>query len=172
MDDLPRCRWANSSAEMQRYHDEEWGILRDDDTRFFEYLCLEIFQAGLSWDTIIRKRPQMRAALCSFDFSRIANFSEHDVDRLMTDTRVIRHRTKIEAIIENARIFERIVSEHGSFLKFLEEHKQDSLDAWIALFRRTFRFMGPEIVREFLESAGMIGTHEPTCHSARLSTSR
>ena len=141
---------------MRTYYEEEWGRLIDDDVRFFEYLCLEIFQAGLSWELIIRKREGMREALDGFDFRVIAQYDDATIGTLMTDPRVIRSRVKLEAIRNNARAMRGIIDARGSFLRWLEENRKDSIDAWTKLFRSTFRFMGPEIVREFLESSGVI----------------
>jgi DNA-3-methyladenine glycosylase I len=143
---------------MRTYYEKEWGRLIDDDERFFEFLCLEIFQAGLSWETIVKKRDGMRHALDGFDFTRIARYDDAMIERLCSDVRVIRHRMKLEAIRSNAQVFSEIIDEHGSFLVWLTKNGQDSLEDWIVLFRRTFSFMGPEIVREFLESAGVIDT--------------
>ena len=153
--------WVRSEV-MRVYYENEWGRLVDDDRRFFEFLCLEIFQAGLSWETIIRKRDGMGEALDGFDFSLIAHYNDARIDSLCADPRVIRHRLKLEAIRSNASVFASIVRDHGSFLAWLRTNKQASLDGWIVLFKDTFRFMGPEIVREFLESSGVIGT-DGTC---------
>ena len=143
---------------MREYYEKEWGRLIDDDVRFFEYLCLEIFQAGLSWETIIRKRDGMRAALDGFNHAIIAGYSDARIHELCSDERVIRHRQKLEAIRYNAQVFRRIVDEHGSFLKWIEANRQGSLGSWTRLFKRTFSFVGPEIVREFLESSGVVDT--------------
>lgn len=141
---------------MREYYEAEWGRLVDDDVRFFEFLCLEIFQASLSWETIIRKREGMRDALDGFDPSVIANYDDARLDELTSDTRVIRHRSKLEAIRYNANIFLELSNEHGSFVSWLASDPPNELDGWIKRFKRTFRFTGPEIVREFLESSGVI----------------
>ena len=152
---------------MREYYTNEWGHLMDDDRRFFEFLCLEIFQAGLSWETIIRKREDMREALDGFEPSCISQYSDERVEGLLSDTRVIRHRGKLEAIRANARVFVRIVDDHGSFLAWLRVNEQESLDAWTRLFKRTFAFTGSEIVREFLESSGVIGRDGTVTESFR-----
>jgi DNA-3-methyladenine glycosylase I len=149
--------WVRSEL-MREYYRTEWGRLIDDDTRFFEFLCLEIFQAGLSWDLIIRKREGMRDALDGFDFRAIARYSDEKIGSLSSDARIIRNRRKLEAIRSNARTFRSITDTHASFLAWLRANEQDTLDAWTALFKRTFRFVGPEIVREFLESSGVLET--------------
>lgn len=141
---------------MRAYYEREWGRLVDDDRRFFEFLCLEIFQAGLSWDTIVRKRDGMADALDGFDYRVIANYSDERIEELTNDARVIRYRMKLLAIRSNARVFVSLVDEHGSFLSWLAAHRAEGLDGWVKLFRKTFTFTGPEIVREFLESSGVI----------------
>ena len=161
--------WVKSPL-MREYYENEWGRLVDDDRRFFEYLCLEIFQAGLSWETIIRKRQGMREALDGFDYAIIARYSDAKLDTFCSDARLIRHRGKLEAIRHNAEVFAGIVDEHGSFLAWLRSNEQDSLDDWMRLFKRSFRFMGPQIVREFLESSGVITTDGRVTGSFRRAT--
>lgn len=141
---------------MREYYEREWGRLIDDDVRFFEFLCLEIFQAGLSWETIIRKRDGMREALDGFDFRIVSAYPDARIDALAQDPRVIRYRLKLEAIRSNARVFCGLVDEHGSFLAWLSTDPEHDLDGWVNRFKRTFSFTGPEIVREFLESSGVI----------------
>src|ERR1700760_2867726 len=102
-DGLPRCRWGDSTPEYRAYHDTEWGFPVTDDRRLFEKLCLEGFQAGLSWLTILRKRENFRAAFDGFDFEKVAHFGARDVKRLLADEGIIRHRGKIEATINNAQ---------------------------------------------------------------------
>src|SRR5438128_7145104 len=103
MNTLPRCPWAVEPSEYRRYHDEEWGRPVVDDTRIFEKLCLEAFQSGLSWLTILRKREAFRAAFAKFDIATVAYFDEHDVARLLKDDGIVRNRAKVEATIGNAR---------------------------------------------------------------------
>lgn len=145
------------SDASRRYYHEEWNRLEDDDRRFFEYLCLEIFQADLSWDLVMRKREGMREALDGFDFRRIQRYDDERLEELGADPRVVRNRRKLAAIRDNARSFSRIVAEDGSFLAWLRSDPERDLDAWVLRFRSRFAFMGPEVVREFLESAGVLG---------------
>lgn len=158
--------WVRSDL-MREYYRNEWGRLVDDDRRFFEYFCLEIFQAGLSWETIIRKREGMRESLDGFDYASIARYSDAKLGELCSDALLIRHRGKLEAIRYNARVFTGIVDGNGSFLSWLRANEQDSLNEWTHLFKRSFRFMGPQIVREFLESSGVLDTNGMTTVSFR-----
>src|SRR5690349_6093230 len=114
-----RCRWSAAAPEFLAYHDTEWGFPVSDDHRLFEKLSLEGFQAGLSWRTILAKRTSFRAAFHDFDFARIARFTERDVDRLLGDEGIVRHRGKIEAVINNARQAQTLVKEEGSLAAFV-----------------------------------------------------
>ncbi|WP_275115357.1 DNA-3-methyladenine glycosylase I [Thiomicrorhabdus sediminis] len=102
-DGKPRCSWCSAASEFVEYHDKEWGYPVDNDIRLFEKLCLESFQSGLSWRTILAKRDNFRSAFHGFDFNEIARFTEKDVERLLTDKGIVRHRGKIEAVINNAK---------------------------------------------------------------------
>src|SRR5690349_3645068 len=113
-DGVARCWWADSAPEYRAYHDTEWGFPVGDDIRLFEKLSLEGFQAGLSWLTILRKRPAFRRAFAGFDYKRIAGFDEHDVARLLGDAGIIRHRGKIEAVINNAGRAVELAQSEGS----------------------------------------------------------
>ena len=130
----------------------------------FERLILEINQAGLSWLTILRKRAAFRGAFAEFDVDRVAAFESADVDRLLSDSGIIRNRLKIEATIENAKRIQALRQSHGSFSAWLEQHHPRSEAEWTRLFRQTFRFTGGQIVNEFLLSLGYLpGAHEPDC---------
>lgn len=118
-DGQPRCDWCAASAQLQDYHDREWGFPVADDVRLFEKISLEGFQAGLSWRTILAKREAFRAAFCGFDFRQVAQFGEADVERLLGDRGIVRHRGKIEAVIHNARCACRLVEEEGSLARFI-----------------------------------------------------
>src|SRR5438105_15870942 len=117
-DGKPRCRWCASAPEFFVYHDTEWGFPVNDDHRLFEKLCLEGFQSGLSWRTILAKRENFRAAFHVFDFDRIARYSSRDVDRLLDDEGIVRHRGKIEAVINNARRARELVKREGSLAAY------------------------------------------------------
>src|SRR5687768_9444895 len=118
-DGIARCWWAGSDALYQHYHDQEWGQPMRDDVRLFEKICLEGFQSGLSWITVLRKRENFRRAFRDFDLDAVARFTKRDVDRLLKDEGIIRHRGKIESAINNARRAKEIVREHGSLASFL-----------------------------------------------------
>src|SRR5260370_20570267 len=118
-DRKPRCRWCGAAPEFLDYHDTEWGFPVSDDRRLFEKLSLEGFQSGLSWRTILAKRESFRAAFHDFDFDRIARFTERDVDRLLKDESIVRHRGKIEAVVNNAQRALELVKPEGSLAAFI-----------------------------------------------------
>jgi DNA-3-methyladenine glycosylase I len=146
------------------YHDREYGFpLRDDDA-LFERLVLEINQAGLSWLTILKKRDAFRRAFDGFDLDRVARYGDKQKARLLGDAGIIRNRLKVEAAIENARRIQALRKSHGSFAAWLDAHHPREKEAWVRLFRQTFRFTGGEIVGEFLMSTGYLpGAHHPGC---------
>ena len=163
-DGRPRCRWAVSAPEYVAYHDDEWGRPVHGDDPLFEKLCLEAFQSGLSWLTILRKREAFRAAFADFDIAAVAAFGDDDVARLMADAGIVRNPLKIEAVIENARRLQAIRESEGSFAAWLDTQHPLSREKWVKLFKQTFRFTGGEIVGEFLMSLGYLkGAHVPSC---------
>lgn len=146
------------------YHDEQYGYPIADDNELFCRLILEINQAGLSWETILKKEASFRKAYHGFNIKRVASYQAADRARLMKDAGVIRNRLKINAAIENARTILALQKEHGSFKKWLELHHPKSKAEWVKLFKKTFKFTGGEIVNEFLMSIGLLpGAHDPTC---------
>ncbi|HET9983210.1 MAG TPA: DNA-3-methyladenine glycosylase I [Longimicrobiales bacterium] len=146
------------------YHDHEYGFPLRDDAALFERLTLEINQAGLSWLTILKKKPAFRAAFEGFDIDRVAGYGEAERARLLADAGIIRNRLKVDAVIENARRLQRIRGEHGSFAAWLDRHHPATKPEWVKLFKRTFVFTGGEIVGEFLLSTGYLpGAHVPGC---------
>ena len=155
---------AASHPVHAAYHDTEHGFPVADDAALLERLVLEINQAGLAWETVLRKRASMRAAYAGFDPDRVAAFDDADRARLLADPGVIRNRLKVNAAIENARRLRDLRGSHGSFGAWLDAHHPQDLDAWRALFKRTFVFTGGEIVREFLVSTGYLpGAHQASC---------
>ncbi len=147
-----------------QYHDLEYGfpILTDDG--LFERLILEINQAGLSWETILKKREGFQKAYANFNLERVAAFDDEDFARLMADASIIRNSLKINAAVFNAKRILEIQRDHGSFLVWLEFHHPLELEAWMRLFKKTFVFTGGEIVREFLVSTGFLpGAHDSDC---------
>lgn len=146
------------------YHDREYGFPIDDETALFERLCLEIFQAGLSWLLILNKRAGLNRAFSGFRVDAVAGFGEDDVARLLADPAIIRNRAKIDAIIANAARVQALRADFGSFAAWLAAHHPLSEKNWLALFRATFRFTGPEVTREFLTSIGYLpGAHRRDC---------
>jgi DNA-3-methyladenine glycosylase I len=185
-DGLPRCPWGLSPPEYLRYHDEEWGRPVSDDNRIFEKLCLEGFQSGLSWLTILRKRQGFRTAFASFDPAAVARFSDGDVARLLGDASIVRHRGKIEATIANARAVVALWAEGQSLGQVLWSYEPPApggagaagplrlgeLPAATAqskalsadLRRRGFRFVGPTTVYAAMQSLGVVNDHLEGCH--------
>ena len=153
-----RTRWHGP------YHDTEYGFPLDDDAALFERLILEINQAGLSWLTILKKRDAFRRAYDGFDPAIVAAYGARDRRRLLADTGIIRNRLKVDAAIANAARILELRESHGSFAAWLAAHHPRSKAEWVALFKRTFRFTGGEIVGEFLMSIGYLpGAHVETC---------
>lgn len=146
------------------YHDTEYGFPTRDDAVLFERLALEINQAGLSWLTVLKKRHAFSAAFDGFEIAAVARYGEAERARLLGDAGIIRNRLKIDAVIHNARVVEGLIAEHGSFALWLDDCHPLSKDAWVKLFKKTFRFTGGEITGEFLMSTGYLaGAHEETC---------
>jgi DNA-3-methyladenine glycosylase I len=155
---------AERRALHQQYHDKLYGFPIHDDNELFGRLILEINQAGLSWETILKKETSFRKAYHNFDIRKVAAYSEKDVTRLLKDAGIIRNRLKINAAIENARTIRLLQKESGSFEKWLIHHHPKTKEEWVKLFKKTFRFTGGEIVNEFLMSIGFLpGAHDVDC---------
>lgn len=151
-------------ALHKAYHDHLYGFPIHNDNELFCRLVLEINQAGLSWETILKKEAAFRKAYDNFDPETIAAYSERDLERLMADPGIIRNRLKINAAIENAKTILRLQTEYGSFKNWLEFHHPKPIAEWVKLFKKTFRFTGGEIVNEFLMSIGYLpGAHTADC---------
>jgi DNA-3-methyladenine glycosylase I len=146
------------------YHDNFYGFPIDSDDELFERLVLEINQAGLSWDTILKKQVNFKQAYKNFNIKKVAAFKEKDFERLMNDAGIIRNRLKINAAIENAKAILAIQKEFGSFKKWIDYHHPKAKDEWVNIFKKTFKFTGGEIVNEFLMSTGYLpGAHVESC---------
>ncbi len=146
------------------YHDTMYGFKIDSDHELFERLILEINQAGLSWDTILKKQKNFKQAYAQFDIEKVAQFNEFDFERLMNDAGIIRNKLKILAAISNAQVIMEIQKEYGSFKKWIEFHDPLDKTQWVKLFKKTFKFTGGEIVNEFLMSTGYLeGAHHADC---------
>lgn len=177
-DGKPRCRWCAAAPEFLNYHDTEWGFPVDDDFRLFEKLSLEGFQSGLSWRTILAKRENFRMAFQGFDYNRIAKFTENDVVRLLLDKGIVRHRGKIEAVINNAQRAVELVKNEGSLAAYIWqfEPKPEYLAApqsastslastalSKALKKQGWKFVGPTTVYAFMQAMGLINDHVDGC---------
>ncbi|MES2430304.1 MAG: DNA-3-methyladenine glycosylase I [Bacteroidota bacterium] len=146
------------------YHDTQYGFPIEDDNELFCRLILEINQAGLSWTTILKKQEGFRKAYHNFDIKKVAGYKEKDIERLLNDAGIIRNKLKVNAAIENAKTILRIQKESGSFKNWLAEQHPKTKQEWTALFKKTFKFTGGEIVNEFLMSAGYLpGAHSENC---------
>jgi len=158
------CDVAPGHPVHQPYHDEEYGFPQDDERVLFERLSLEIFQAGLSWLIVLKKRPALVAAFDRFEPDLVAAYGEADILRLMGDAGIIRNRRKIEAVIENAKRLKALRASHGSFAAWVAAHHPLDKAGWVKLFKKTFVFMGGEVVNEFLMSIGYLpGAHREDC---------
>lgn len=161
---IPLIPVEERRALHQRYHDHLYGFPIQDDNELFGRLILEINQAGLSWETILKKEKSFRIAYDQFDIQTIANYSEKDRERLLQDAGIIRNRLKINAAIENAKTIIELQSEFGSFENWLNHHHPKTKEEWVKIFKKTFRFTGGEIVNEFLMSIGFLpGAHDFDC---------
>jgi DNA-3-methyladenine glycosylase I len=178
--ELVRCSWAGSDTLYQHYHDREWGRPVIDDNRLFEKLCLEGFQAGLAWITILRKRENFRAAFHDFEIDRVASMGEADVERLLLDTGIIRHRGKIASTIDNAKRAKAIRDEFGSLAAYVWRFEPDRSRGSIRsgeipaetemsrrlskdLKKRGFSFVGPTTVYAFMQAMGLVNDHIDEC---------
>jgi DNA-3-methyladenine glycosylase I len=173
-----RCRWCGTAPELIDYHDTEWGFPVSDDYRLFEKLSLEGFQSGLSWRTILAKRENFRAAFDGFDFGRIARFTQRDLDRLLNDEGIVRHRGKIEAVINNAQRAQELVKQEGSLAAFIWRYEPDSkqiaepqtvstsaesLALAKDLKKMGWKFVGPTTAYAFMQAMGLINDHVAGC---------
>jgi DNA-3-methyladenine glycosylase I len=158
---VKRCAWATREP-LLTYHDKEWGTPRHDERTLFEFLVLEGAQAGLSWETILRKRAAYRAAFARFDPKKVARFGARDVARLVRDTGIVRNRAKITSAIGNANAFLAVAKEHGSFDAYVWRCR-DPAELSRELRRRGFRFVGPTICESFMEAVGILNHHERAC---------
>ena len=172
-DGLPRCRWCAGAPEFLPYHDTEWGFPVKDDQRLFEKLCLESFQSGLSWRTILAKRENLRAAFHGFDVRRVARFDERDVERLLKNPGIVRNR-----LIHNARMAQELAAQEGSLAAYFWRHEPDlasigepqtvsttstSMAVSKDLKKRGWKFVGPTTVYAFMQAMGLVNDHANGC---------
>ena len=184
-DGLQRCAWQGNLDDYRRYHDDEWGRPVTDDRRLFEKVCLEGFQSGLSWLTILRKREAFRAAFAGFDFDKVATFDETDIERCLADTGIVRHRGKIVSTINNARRAQELRQEFGSLAGYFWSHEPPAAErpakvtyeAIVAnpttptsiriskdLKKRGWTFVGPTTIYAFMQAMGLVNAHIQGCH--------
>ncbi|HEY4068320.1 MAG TPA: DNA-3-methyladenine glycosylase I [Burkholderiaceae bacterium] len=184
-DGLMRCAWCAATPGYQHYHDNEWGFPVTDDRRLFEKLCLEGFQAGLSWLTILNKREAFRAGFANFDAERVARFGEKDIARLLADAGIVRHRGKIESTINNAKRVLELRAEFGSLSAYAQQYKAvaagrpkrmtlvalkamstspESVAMSKDLKKRGWSFVGPTTVYAFMQAMGLVNDHLDGCH--------
>lgn len=150
----------------EHYHDNEYGFPIHDDNLLFARLILEINQAGLSWETILKKKDNFFKAFDDFNIDKVARYTDKKKEKLMQDAGIIRNRLKIEATVHNAKVIQQLQKEHGSFEKWLDKNHPKTKEEWMKLFKQTFRFTGGEIVNEFLMSTGYL----PGCHADHCPT--
>jgi len=175
-DGKSRCSWCGTVAEFIPYHDDEWGFPVDDDIGLFEKICLESFQSGLSWRTILAKRENFRAAFKQFDFNKVARFKDADVERLLQDEGIVRHRGKITAAINNAQRAKEMVKSEGSLAAFFWRYEPTASEppqtvsvspesAALAkeLKKRGWKFVGPTTAYAFIQAMGLINDHSEGC---------
>lgn len=183
-DGITRCWWCGNDSLYQNYHDQEWGFPVADDQRLFEKVCLEGFQSGLSWITILKKRENFRKAFCDFEIEKVARFDQHDVERLVQDAGIIRHRGKIESAISNAHQAIKLIEEFGSLSSYFWKFKPspetrpkkmdydtvktiaitpESTALSKDLKKRGWKFVGPTTMYAFMQSMGIVNDHLEGC---------
>ncbi|MEW8626643.1 MAG: DNA-3-methyladenine glycosylase I [Candidatus Thiodiazotropha sp.] len=177
-DGKQRCTWCEAAPAFLEYHDTEWGFPVKDDYRLFEKLCLEGFQAGLSWRTILTKRENFRAAFDDFDFHKIARYSQREINRLLKNEGIVRHRGKIEAVINNAKCAQEMVDREGTLAAFIWRYEPDtkqlakpqsvstsaeSIALSKELKRLGWKFVGPTTIYAFMQAMGLINDHVEAC---------
>ncbi len=163
LDGKTRCRWAATDPVLAAYHDEEWGEPPLGEAGWFERLSLEVFQAGLSWRTVLAKREGFRRAFRDFEPKLVAGFTSKDVAGILRDPGIVRNRAKVLATVENARTVLALAHDHGSFADWVRAQPSE-LDRQLRIYRQTFQFAGPQVVEAFLQSVGRVEVpHEAGC---------
>jgi DNA-3-methyladenine glycosylase I len=177
-----RCPWPKNDNLMIKYHDTEWGVPLHEDKKLFEFMVLDAFQAGLSWQIVLKKRDGFKKAFVNYNLKKVSNFDEDQIQKLLYDESIIRNRLKIESTVENAKAFIRVQKEFGSFDKYIWQfvsykpkvnkwHKLNEIPVSSAesdnmskdLKKRGFKFVGSTICYSFMQAAGMINDHLVTC---------
>ena len=177
-----RCGWCKGDTLYEKYHDEEWGVPVKDDSKLFEFLILETFQAGLSWITILRKRENFRRAFDNFDYKKVANYNQDKIDELLQDKGIVRNKLKINATITNAAAFMQIQHKFGSFSEYIwafvdgkpiknsfKDYRNAPSNTELSdriskdLKKRGFKFVGSTVIYAHMQATGMVNDHEITC---------
>ena len=175
--DKERCQWCNFKNELYiKYHDEEWGTPNYDDNELFELLILESFQAGLSWECVLNKREYFRQAFDGFDIEKILNYDENKINELLQNKNIIRNKLKINAVINNSKIFKEIQKEYKTFSNYIWSftngkiiYEYDKTTSELSdkiskdLKKRGMKFVGTTIIYSYLQAVGIINSHEPKC---------
>lgn len=182
-DNKARCKWGASDDLHIHYHDTEWGFPVTDDFRLFEKICLEGFQSGLSWRTILVKRENFRKAFAGFDFNKVAKFDENDIARLLNDAGIVRHRGKIEAIINNSKRAIELKNEFGTLAKYFWQYENQITENFTPqsaqigdnstklskdLKKRGWKFVGPTTIYAFMQAMGLVNDHYDDCYVRAL----
>jgi len=182
-----RCKWSAAAPEFLAYHDREWGFPVKDDFRLFEKLCLEGFQSGLSWRTILAKRDNFRNAFQNFDFNKVARFGKRDIEKLLKNDGIVRHRGKIEATINNAQRAVEMVEKEGSLAAFIWRYEPDSkrpgkpqsastspesIALSKELKKQGWKFVGPTTIYAFMQAMGLINDHVEECVTRKMVAAR
>lgn len=180
---INRCTWCCDNGIVQKYHDEEWGIPLHDDRKHFEYISMEVMQCGLNWTMMLKKRDIFKKCFSDFDYVKIADYSEQDIDRILNVEGMIRSRRKIEAIIANAKAYMKIIEEFGSFDKYIWSYSGNKSLVYLKhqrgqgevsneisdklskdLKKRGFKYLGSITVFSHLQACGIINDHSPECY--------
>lgn len=186
MEEKVRCKWANPQNEIYiKYHDEEWGQASYDDDYLFEMLVLESFQAGLSWECVLNKREEFREAFDNFDYKKIACYNEDKIEQLRQNKDIIRNRLKIRAAVTNAKVFQEIQKEYGTFSDYIWRftnnkvvYEMDQTSSELSdliskdLKKRGMKFVGTTIIYSYLQAIGIIYSHEKECFLCNSSAMR
>lgn len=175
---IKRCKWCNLNNPLYvEYHDKEWGVPNFDDRYLFEMLILESFQAGLSWECVLNKREDFRIAYENFNIDKVVSYDKNKIDQLLSNKKIIRNKLKVNASINNAKIFKSIVSEYGSFYEYLKKFTEGKLFCEIDkvtndlsdtiskdLIKRGMKFVGSTIIYSYLQAIGIINSHDKECY--------
>ena len=182
---MNRCNWCNLKNPLYiKYHDEEWGILNQNDNYLYEMLILESFQAGLSWECVLNKREAFRKAYDNFDINKVCNYDDNKIEELIKNKDIIRNKLKIQASINNSKIFKQIIKEYGTFYNYLLTFTKGNIyynsvytksklsdDISKDLIKRGMKFVGTTIIYSYLQAVGIINSHQENCFLSQNKTS-